>query len=235
MIPEKHPAIVLKDVSYPHLQQMLQYIYVGTCSISQEDTEEFKKVLESLKIPFEEDNETEHDESDRESGSEDFSGLHDEEMEADDAELELPPWNNVKVKEEPADSPSSATSETPRGSRTDSQQPHHAESSTTYGDSAVVRYKCVTDGKISMEKVVPSKKIQKYMNDHPGTCPFCEKLFKTAKHRNEHVKYCFQNPNRVVSVCPLCNKNVCDPYYLRKHIKNVHGALSLHKLRNSQI
>lgn len=79
------------------------------------------------------------------------------------------------------------------------------------------------EGKIHLGRVVPSKILQKFMNENPGICPFCKKHFKTPKHRNEHVKYCFQNPNRIVSVCPLCDKNVCDPYYLRKHMKNVHG------------
>lgn len=79
------------------------------------------------------------------------------------------------------------------------------------------------EGKIHLGRVVPSKVLQKFMNENPGICPFCKKHFKTPKHRNEHVKYCFQNPNRIVSVCPLCDKNVCDPYYLRKHMKNVHG------------
>lgn len=79
------------------------------------------------------------------------------------------------------------------------------------------------EGKIHLGRVVPSKVLQKFMNENPGICPFCKKHFKTPKHRNEHVKYCFQNPNRIISVCPLCDKNVCDPYYLRKHMKNVHG------------
>lgn len=79
------------------------------------------------------------------------------------------------------------------------------------------------EGKIHLGRVVPSKVLQNFMNANPGICPFCKKQFKTSKHRNEHVKYCFQNPNRIVSVCPLCDKNVCDPYYLRKHMKNVHG------------
>lgn len=79
--------------------------------------------------------------------------------------------------------------------------------------------------KISIRRVVPSKKMQKFMNDNPGKCPFCQRSFKTSKHRNEHVKYCFENPNRVVSTCPLCQKSVCDPYYLRKHLRNVHGNM----------
>lgn len=77
-----------------------------------------------------------------------------------------------------------------------------------------------------VEMVVKDDDNKAFMDLHPLICPFCRKKAKTMKHRNEHVKYCSENPDRVVSKCPYCEKSFCDPYYVRKHIKTLHADIT---------
>lgn len=76
-----------------------------------------------------------------------------------------------------------------------------------------------------IENVVKDDEAKAFMDLHPEICPFCKKKAKTLKHRNEHVKYCSENPDRVVSKCPYCDKSFCDPYYVRKHVKTIHSKV----------
>jgi hypothetical protein len=77
--------------------------------------------------------------------------------------------------------------------------------------------------RILVKNVVKSNSARLFMITHPDVCPFCQKRASNPKHRNEHVKYCSENPDRVVSKCPYCGKNFCDPYYVRKHIRSIHA------------
>lgn len=307
MIPDKHPAIVLKDISYKHLQLVLQYAYCGNVDVASEDIEGFEKVLESLKIEYDiegpDDGEDfSDDDSSSNTGVTPNVGEIAEPGEYSEMDIEEPKWSEVTVKQEPKDedddksaivaSTSTATkplvlAPKPETASNSNPVPRFIKITNQSNQSAnfkqivmnqranITVSKLITpemkqnaprpslvtrpdvqrpanlqqfkriinlqkpstqqetrfqsspggklEGKIHLGRVVPSKILQKFMNENPGICPFCKKQFKTPKHRNEHVKYCFQNPNRIVSVCPLCDKNVCDPYYLRKHMKNVHG------------
>lgn len=219
---------------------MMQFIYCGNVDIKAEEVAEFKKLLESLKIEF-----------DQASDESIEGGLSDNESYVDDKDFEdmidvdEPVWADVtKIKKEPEDEASAVIleeQEEENDSEHSSDVAQDPSSEHKYAlsqplpirSSFIVRRvfapsashnifkKNITP--ISLDRVVPSKRHQHFMNVNPETCPFCEKLCKTSKHRNEHVKYCFINPNRIVSVCPLCAKSVCDPYYLRKHMRNVHG------------
>lgn len=76
-----------------------------------------------------------------------------------------------------------------------------------------------------IEDVVKKDEAKMWMDLRPEICPFCNKKAKTNKHRNEHVKYCSENPDRIVSKCPYCDKSFCDPYYVRKHVRTIHSEV----------
>lgn len=48
--PCKHPIVILKDVSYTALKDLLQFMYQGEVSVSQEELSTFMKVAETLQI-----------------------------------------------------------------------------------------------------------------------------------------------------------------------------------------
>lgn len=105
---------------------------------------------------------------------------------------------------------------------------HDSQQLTPKKKTKEISYKCLIPQwiqprqRILVNDVVKNKQAREMMNNFPETCPFCEKFLKTTKHRNEHVKYCYKNPDRVISECPFCNKTFCDPYYVRKHIYAIH-------------
>lgn len=48
--PSKHPIIILKDVSYLHLQAILEFMYAGEVNVSQEQLPAFLKTADRLKV-----------------------------------------------------------------------------------------------------------------------------------------------------------------------------------------
>lgn len=223
---------------------MVKYVYCGSVDLTTEEVPAFEKVLESLKIDFERSTQEEATEDKGNEQNDDDSYVDDKEFESM-IDVDEPEWADLKIKEEPEDKNEVTLSEATRAQPVDDDSDlSSAESQTQqpfehrYAQS-MPRFKIIRPPKhtiirqpqdiftkspipISVDRVVPSRAIQKFMLKYPEVCPFCEKSCKTNKHRNEHVKYCFSNPNRIVSVCPLCDKSVCDPYYLRKHLRNVH-------------
>lgn len=218
LLTDKKPAIVLKDVSYKHLQQVMTYIYCGTVDIPEQEVKIFRSILDSLKIQYEEDDddgdfgEPEPEQSTFETSSA-FPSFTIKEEPKDDFSIDFSNDLEMEALDE-------NSSEPPEG------QNIFQEFTNKEPKPLAIRFQPAVDGKVSLGRVVPNRKTQQFMVDHPMICPFCRKYFKTTKHRNEHVKYCFDNPNRVVSNCPICGKSVCDPYYLRKHMRNVHGHQS---------
>lgn len=222
--------MILKDISYQHLQLMLQFIYCGSVDVITEDVEDFRKALESLQIEFNQKDETGAGDDSENDDNCSATVMNDKDFQ-DLIDIEEPAWNNVLIKDEPIDE---EHLEEPTNVERPSIKPNIKtyirrrtvqglpSRTSTPSSSKIIKL----DGKISVDRVVPSKKLQQFMHINQEICPFCKKFFKTSKHRNEHVKYCTNNPNRVVSLCPLCNKSVCDPYYLRKHIRNVHGKVN---------
>lgn len=224
----------------------MEYIYCGIVVVTKENAESFRKSLEMFRIEFEqdEDDDGEDDgEDDEDAESHNFDDISDVEIlepEIQDViDVEDEEWDDAKVKVEPGvkeekpeefivealDPPQEKRPEIaklpfkPSTFRRLVHYPHKFKKIS----QKIIRVQPNPDGKISVERVVPSKKLQQFMSDNPQICPFCNKFFKTSKHRNEHVKYCFDNPDRIVSRCPLCGKSVCDPYYLRKHLRKIHG------------
>lgn len=50
--PSKHPIIILKDVSYLHLQAILEFMYAGEVNVSQEQLPAFLKTAARLKVRY---------------------------------------------------------------------------------------------------------------------------------------------------------------------------------------
>lgn len=48
--PCKHPIVILKDISYRALRDLLQFMYQGEVSVSQDELNTFMKVAETLQI-----------------------------------------------------------------------------------------------------------------------------------------------------------------------------------------
>lgn len=48
--PSKHPIVILKDVSYLHLQAILEFMYAGEVNVSQEQLPAFLKTAARLKV-----------------------------------------------------------------------------------------------------------------------------------------------------------------------------------------
>lgn len=222
----------------------MTYIYCGTVDIAENEIETFRKILESLKIEYEQsDGEEENDSDDPEIIEPELEDVIDVEEPSFDAS---PMFPNIPIKQEPTDHEYTINEfkfKEETAPEVEALDENHDVAKTrdeivriqqfrrilnfpgrfVKPAQKIIRIQPSPDGKISVERVVPNKKLQRFMAEHPSLCPFCRKLFKTTKHRNEHVKYCFDNPNRIVSSCPICSKSVCDPYYLRKHLRNVHG------------
>lgn len=266
MIPkDKHPAVILKDVTFKELKLMIQYMYCGSVDVIPEEIETFRKVLKSLEMDFDCDefNENEKVEEDNEEvDDEDFFEIDTNET-ADIIDLEEPMWSDVKIKNEPQSDDESVVDEEDKPdslmvasllskslpdarrkfpivihNTTIDHKPSQSPKRLLISNQVSIQRRIMSNPssqpqlrqnsslfrQMTIDRVVPVKKLQQFMKVNPGKCPFCNKNFKTSKHRNEHVKYCFENPHRVISKCSLCQKSVCDPYYLRKHMRNVHGT-----------
>jgi hypothetical protein len=220
----------------------MTYVYSGTVDIAENEVETFRAILDSLKIEYEQDEED--NDSDPEIIEQEFEETIDVEEPSFDS---TPMYPEVSIKQEPKDNeytindfnfkevaPEMEALDENHEAKTADEVIRIQQFRRILNFSGrfvkpaqkILRVQPSPDGKISVDRVVPNKKLQKFMLEHPSLCPFCRKLFKTTKHRNEHVKYCFDNPDRIVSSCPICSKSVCDPYYLRKHLRNVHGQAS---------
>lgn len=63
----------------------------------------------------------------------------------------------------------------------------------------------------------PIKKEEQYF-----VCQHCLKKFNVNKRRNAHSKYCFKNPNRPSTTCPICQMELCNTHYIPVHIRKAH-------------
>lgn len=198
---------------------MLQYVYCGTVDISLGEVEAFRELLDSFKIEFAMNDEDDEDRDDDNDSEPEIIEPPPPEV----IDVEEQTWSDSYVKVEIKEDDSAADSINQAQEAGPAPVPVIQRVHVLKSVQKPSNKNAFPVGKISVKRVVPSKQMQQIMSQNPKFCPFCGKLFKTSKHRNEHVKYCFENPDRIVSQCPMCNKSVCDPYYLRKHIRLVHG------------
>lgn len=201
VIPGNHPAIVLPRIPHTFLPLIMDFIYLGRVDVKEKDAQKFQKMLKDLKI------ESKVYETAKEIKLEDNSDAIDD---------------NILIEEdlsvgcgkfEPIDASENVDLGT--FDLTESNQ----QSRKAIQAKPPILF---PSQRITIESVVLNDQVKKFMAENPITCPFCWKEATSLKHRNEHVKYCRCNPNRVISKCPLCEKNFCDPYYLRKHLRLMH-------------
>lgn len=203
---------------------MLQYLYCGSVDIDDCEVEEFRKTLGSLRIEF-----VQEDLQDDESGeNEEVEEIETVKPEPEESEVivEVASCSNfvAVAKKEPKKESTASTSSGKSNLSGERSELHEKVINFRRIIPSRIRIReSNIKSKVSLARVVPSKSTQEFMNRNITTCPFCRKIFKTSKHRNEHVKFCFDNPDRIVSECHLCHKSVCDPYYLRKHMRKVHA------------
>lgn len=189
----------------------MEFIYCGKVDVNENHMDEFKKLLETLKI----------DTKINEMKEEAFN---------DDDEM----FEEIKVKEEKGDF-SEIIQMTEMHEEGQVEGGNYEYSSDEPASSSFLQQQRQQTPKIikvvshaprkrtKVDSVVKSEIARRFMDENPTDCPFCKKSSSSNKNRNEHVKYCTLNPDRVVSYCPYCDKSFCDPYYVRKHIKTLHS------------
>ncbi|CRL08089.1 CLUMA_CG020825, isoform A [Clunio marinus] len=215
-----HPVIVL-NIPYIHLQYLMQYIYCGYIDIESSEVNEFQKLLNSMNVEYIREDIAKEDNQIL------ITSFTEDSIDENDITSMTLSERQENEEREAYDFPEDLQAEDESPQPIHNLQLYNNRTSTSSIKSNPPKEKSGfsinMEGKHSVKRVVPSQKFQNFMFKNPTICPFCNKFFNTTKHRNEHVKYCFDNPNRVVSQCKICSKSVCDPYYLRKHMKNVHG------------
>lgn len=209
----------------------MQYIYCGKVDIKDNDIVPFKKILSTLKI---------------EMNVEDTRPYPKPATITSDRRR-VKSFNEIQIKEEKIDDDDENCVQLLQESEfmdcsTDFQQPEveppkppafrqrfslpQLQQFQTQKSPRIARVSSGTEisrHRTKLENVVKNKEHRRFMELNPLDCPFCMKTSSTNKHRNEHVKYCTMNPDRIVSKCHYCDKNFCDPYYVRKHMKTIHG------------
>ncbi|CAG9811922.1 unnamed protein product [Chironomus riparius] len=232
LIPDKHPAIVLSDVTESQLKSLMQYIYCGKVDIKDNDIAPFKKILNTLKIEINIEDTRPHLKpatatiTSNRRRADSFSEIQIKEEKIDDDEncvqlLQDSEFMNCSTDyEQPDIEPPTQPAIRPRFSL---PQLHHFKAQKSPRITRVSSGIEISRHRTKLDNVVRSKEHRRFMELNPVDCPFCMKNSSTNKHRNEHVKYCTMNPDRIVSKCYYCDKNFCDPYYVRKHMKTIHA------------
>ncbi|KAG5668624.1 hypothetical protein PVAND_016559 [Polypedilum vanderplanki] len=86
---DKHPVIVLKDISLQQLHNIIEFIYLGSVAIPEEDANCFRSSLEALRISLDESNQDEEHEQE----SQEFEQETQDQEEGNDE-------NDIEVEEE---------------------------------------------------------------------------------------------------------------------------------------
>ncbi|XP_070496642.1 protein bric-a-brac 1-like [Chironomus tepperi] len=235
LIPDKHPAIVLSDVTESQLKSLMQYIYCGKVDVKDTDIAPFKKILTTLKIEINIEDTRQHPKT-----SATVTATVTSNPKRHDS------YNEIQIKEEKVDDDENCIQvfqdsefmdcstdyqqpelESPKQSsfrqRFSLPQLQQIKSQKSPRIARVSAGQEMSRHRTKLDNVVRSKEHRRFMDLNPLDCPFCMKTSSTNKHRNEHVKYCTMNPDRIVSKCYYCDKNFCDPYYVRKHMKTIHA------------
>lgn len=233
---DKHPVIVLKDVSVKYLLLILEYIYCGRVDLSPEEVDEFKKVAESMKINVAFNVEPEPSiESHQEKMSQDLmtgvssTNAKDEEMnsltEGDDS-ME-PSYEDLM---EPLESSAPMTLSIASVKSLSSHPQKHSPDSIKNGPP-LKRIKIKQEScspikiRIPTKRTIPATKPDISIS---GQCIYCDSSIR-EKDRNYHQKFCWNNNSRVVSDCPICPKKFQFPPKLRQHIAKAHPETSSSK------
>ncbi|KAG5668625.1 hypothetical protein PVAND_016560 [Polypedilum vanderplanki] len=224
LIPDKHPAIVLSDVTQSQLTQLMEYIYCGRVDLHENEIQKFKKLMQTLKMDIAANNESSEAIPTTSSATNATDLLEEIKVKEETSEDQ----NIIDLNESEAESCSSEDCndfELPMSLMAQEmsvQQPPTKVRKLFRPMRPEINFGVVKP-RVKLFNVIKNEKAKKFMEINPKICPFCKKISKSNKHRNEHVKYCISNPDRIVSKCPHCSKSFCDPYYVKKHMKTIHG------------
>lgn len=216
----------------------MQYIYCGKVDIKESEVLPFKKILSTLKIEI---NLEDHHRISSHPHTKPAATVTSNQNQQQDQSV-----NEIQIKEEKFDDDENCVqvldsefmdcSSDYQAPEIDMSSPSLSQNYSlpnlhSFKPSRTPRIGRISNGheaplsrhRTKLEAVVRSRDHRHFMDLNPLDCPFCMKTSSTNKHRNEHVKYCTLNPDRIVSKCHYCDKNFCDPYYVRKHMKTIHG------------
>lgn len=186
-------VIVLSEVPSNLLGSIVEFIYTGSVTVEEKNIQQLQKIFKQLRL-----------ESIKADDETEFKGFEDTRKFAFLEQLELTGRDLKKTESTIA-----------------------LEQETSYPPLRrrfpTILRRMTSQRRVTIDSVVKGQRARTFMEMFPINCPFCMKKAKNQKHRNEHVKYCIKNPDRVISTCPLCDKNFCDPYYVRKHLIHVHS------------
>lgn len=190
----------------PHtfLSMILELIYCGKVEVNQQDILQFLKTLENLKIVL-------------------------KNVEYIDAKSKQKILEESSNHEEPEDEIFYEETECNLTSEIDDKPTPEL---ITTAKEIIIEYKKVEQKKISksppenrrkssrtrVKNVVKEKTAKDVTEKHPDICQFCR---KKAKSKN-HVKYCINNPNRVISYCVYCFRSFRDQHSVKIHMRTIH-------------
>jgi len=224
-------VIVLKDVSFVQLQQLIEFLYLGTIRVSEE--EQFHGILKSLRI--------------------------DVPAAVTQPAVKVTPAEEVVIKQEPLDEeqviemqpslpPPPEIKQEPEIEVTEPQQVAQAPPVQKYVTvkriMAPPNIRIKQSPPVSVKQSPPSSiklpmrilqgiTVQRLPTGHHArlihsptvkiaACCFCGKAFSINKRKNAHEKLCMKNPERPSSQCPYCPMILHSPQYIATHIQKVH-------------
>lgn len=231
---DKHPVIVLKDVSIKYLLLILEYIYCGRVDLLPEDVKEFKKVAENLqikvefKLPVDEIVLSSLPEMMSQDTLADVSSTNDHTMHTMDSYDSM-----TRSYEDLMESTSGITPLAISIASVKSLSKKLENSSTARAKigPAPKKIKLKEDEspqlkrKKSFKLKIPGSKVaritSKVVDYVRVACVYCDREYR-EKDRNYHQKFCWNNPNRVVSDCSECDRKYEFPGKLKQHIISRH-------------
>lgn len=195
---DKPPIIFLKDFSFKQLEGIIDYIYLGSVTVAENEMQSFKDALKTLKIPFE-DKDSLHNKTSVIIGEELFVIDHFETVPEAVGIDELAPVlsdqnsHDTLSQDEILQEVLNSTSDSPLQEVVKNTSDHKRKKTST--------------------KFIKTKE-----------CGVCKKRYKSLAGFNNHQ--CTQNLQVLHPMtdrtCPVCHKVLCNASYVKHHIATIH-------------
>jgi hypothetical protein len=197
LLEEKHPVVVLKDVSIKYLLLILEFVYLGTVEIETEDVNGFEEVARIMQIAVEFENIRQEEEMSQDLLTE----IEDEEMDSSSSEIAMKPLTYEEFS-------AGTTRKIDSGRKFENDEDSHKK-----GPPA----------KKIKKSPAPLSLIRKVLSadTEAKPCIYCDKKMK-EKDRRYHQKFCWENPSRITSDCKHCDRKFQVPGKLRVHTNLQH-------------
>lgn len=186
------PILVFPSLDFNGLKKVIEYIYTGELTISEDDLDDFMVAADTLRI-------------------QNIS------MGLPINQPEISTGGNVLADPAEASFSSSLEEDSPlqeisqNGLQTSANPPKAAKPKK-------IRIKKATTN-LNQRKVKLTNSEGNIENLH---CDFCFKLHKAWRNKREHQKECKQNPNRKRLCCQFCNRTFTRKARLNSHLKDFH-------------